>query len=242
MHAACTHNFGISSKGECEMKFLSYDSAFSQLLLKLCRSCWLNLLWVICCVPIVTIGASTTALYYTSLKIVRGEDRSLTRMFFRSFRENFRQSTVLWLILLAVGLLLAGDGYIIYHLRASSAGTIAVLWTLNLALVIAAAVAYTIVLLFVFPLVASVSNTNWAMLKNSFMIGARYLFCTILVFAVHFAMFFAIVSIFTPLIIFGEGLCALVSSYLMNNVLRACSYDPDAEEDDIPAGQDGEGE
>lgn len=222
------------------MRFLSYDSPFGQLMLKLCYSCYLNLLWFICCIPIVTIGASTTALYYTSLKIVRGEDGSLARMFFRSFRENFRQSTVLWLILLAIGLLLAGDGYVIYHLRASSTGAVAVLWTLNLALVIAAAVAYTIILLFVFPLVASVSNTSWAMLKNSFLIGAHYLFCTILVFAVHFAMFFAIVSIFTPLIIFGEGLCALVSSYLMSNVLRACSYDPDAEEDDSPAGQDGE--
>ncbi len=223
------------------MKFFAYDSPFSQLLLKLCYSCYLNLLWFICCIPIVTIGASTTALYYTALKIVRDDNRSLTRIFFRSFRENFRQSTVLWLILLAVGLLLAGDGYIVYHLRASSTGAIAVLWTLNLALVIAAAVAYTIVLIFVFPLVASVSNTNWAMLKNSFLIGAHYLFCTILVFAVHFAMFFAVVRIFTPLIIFGEGLCALLSSYLMSNVLRACSYDPDEEEDDIPASQDGEG-
>ena len=42
-----------------------------------------------------SVGASTTALYYTSLKIVRGEDHSLARMFFKSFRENFRQSTVL---------------------------------------------------------------------------------------------------------------------------------------------------
>ena len=99
-----------------------------------------------------------------------------------------------------------------------------------LALVIAAAVAYTIVLLFVFPLVASVSNTNWAMLKNSFFIGTHYLFCTILVFAVHFAMFFLVVSVFTPLIIFGEGLCALLSAYLLSNVIRLCSYDPDAEE------------
>ena len=212
------------------MKFLSYDSPFGQLLLKLCYACYLNLLWFICCIPIFTIGASTTALYYTTLKITREEDRSLTRMFFRSFRENFRQSTVLWLILFAAGLLLAGDGYIVYHLRASSTGTPAVMWTLILALLIVAAVAYVIVLLFVFPLVASVSNNNWAMLKNSFFIGTHYLFCTILIFAVHFAMFFAVVRIFTPLIIFGEGVCALVSSYLMSNVLRACSYDPDAEE------------
>ena len=223
------------------MKFLSYDSPFSQLLLKLCYSCYLYLIWFICCIPIVTIGASTTALYYTSLKIVRDEDHSLGRMFFHSFRENFRQSTVLWLILLAVGLFLAGDGYIVYRLRAASTGAPAIMWTLILALVIAAAVVYTIVLLFVFPLVASVSNTNWAMLKNSFFIGTHYLFCTILVFAVHFAMFFAVVSIFTPLFIFGEGLCALVSAYLMSNVLRACSYDPDAEEDRALTSQGGEG-
>ena len=224
------------------MKFFSYDSAFSQLLLKLCYSCYLNLLWFICCIPIVTIGASTTALYYTSLKIVRDEDRSVARMFFRSFLENFRQSTILWLILLAVGLVLAGDGYIVYHLRASSTGVPAAMWTLILAVLIAAGVVYTIVSIFVFPLIASVSNTNLAMLKNSFLIGTHYLFCTISVFAVHFAMFFAVVRIFTPLIIFGEGLCAMVSSYLMSNVLRACSYDPDAgEDDDAMASQEGGG-
>ncbi len=220
------------------MKFLSYDSPFGQVMMKLCYGCYLNLLWFICCIPIVTIGASTTALYYTSLKIVRGENIPLARTFLRSFRENFRQSTVLWLILFAVGLLLAGDGYIVYHLRASSHGAVAVMWTITLALLIAAAVAYTVVLLFVFPLVASVSNTNWAMLKNSFLIGAHYLFCTILVFAVHFAMFFAVVSVFTPLIVFGEGLCALVSAYLMSNVLRACSYDPDADPDDLQEGEE----
>ena len=222
------------------MKFLSYDSPFGQLVMKLCYACYLNLLWFVCCIPIVTIGASTTALYYASLKIARGEDHGVARLFFRSFRENFRQSTVLWLILLAVGLLLGGDGYIVYHLRASSAGAPAVMWTLILALLIAAAVAYAIVLFYVFPLVASVSNTNWAMLKNSFFIGTHYLFCTILVFAVHFAMFFAVVRIFTPLILFGEGLCALLSAYLMSNILSACSYDPDAADESVQPSQDGE--
>ena len=72
------------------MPFFSYDSKFSQILLRLCKSCCLNLLWFICSIPIVTIGASTTALYYVSFKIVKDEDRSLTRMFFRAFRENFR--------------------------------------------------------------------------------------------------------------------------------------------------------
>ena len=213
------------------MKFFSYDSKFSQLLLKLCYSCYLNLLWFVCSLPIFTIGASTTALYYASLKLIRGEEgSSVAGMFFRSFRENFRQATVLWLILLAAGLFLGADGYILYHLRAGSSGTMAVVWTLLLAVLIAGAVIYVIVLLYTFPLVASVSNTTLAMLKNAFLIGTHYLFATILVFAVHFAMFFAVVALFTPLLIFGEGLCAMLSAWLLNNVLAACAYDPEAEE------------
>ena len=209
------------------MKFFSYESKFSQILLKLCWSCYLNLLWFVCSLPIVTIGASTTALYYASLKLVREEDSSLTRQFFRSFRENFKQATVLWLILLGVGLFLGADGYILYHLRLSAAGPLAVMWTLILAVVIAASVVYVIVLLYVFPLLASVCNTNRAMLKNAFLIGTHYLFATILIFAVHFAMFFVVVAWFTPLIVFGEGLCALISAWLLNSILIASSGTPE---------------
>ena len=109
------------------MKFFSYESKFSQLLLKICYSCYLNLLWFVCSLPVVTIGAATTALYYTSLKVIRGEESSLTQQFFHSFRENFKQATVLWLIMAGIGLFLAGDGYILYHLRLSSSGALAVL-------------------------------------------------------------------------------------------------------------------
>ena len=204
------------------MKFFSYESKFSQLVLMLCQSCLLNVLWFICSIPIVTIGASTTALYYVCLKIVRGEEQYVIPMFFRSFKENFRQATQLWLIMLGAGILLGTDGYILSHLRTHSTGPAAVLWTLLFALLIAASIAYAIILLYVFPLTASVVNTNKAMLKNSFLIGTHYLFATILAFAVHFAMFFAVVRIFTPLAIFGEGLCALMTSALLNRVLAVC--------------------
>ena len=128
------------------MKIFSYDSKFSQLLLKLCYACYLNLLWLVCSLPIVTVGASTTALYYSCLKIVRDEDSHVGACFFRSFRENFKQATALWLILLGLGLFLAGDGYIVYHLRQSAEGAMAVVWTLILAMVIAGAIVYVIVL------------------------------------------------------------------------------------------------
>ena len=212
------------------MRFFSYDSKFSQLLLKISYGCYLNLLWFIFSIPIVTAGASTAALYYVSLKIVREEEHGLTAMFVRAFKENFKQATVLWLILLGVGGILGGDFYIIRHLRSISTGVPAILWTLLLALVIAATIVYVIILMYVFPLIASVVNTNFAMIKNAFFIGTHYLFCTIMVFAIHFAMFFLIVRVFTPLIIFGEGLCALLSSFLFSPVIAACSYDPDAED------------
>ena len=99
--------------------------------------------------------------------------------------------------------------------------------SLLLALIIGAAIAYAILLIYVFPLVASVYNTNLAMVKNALLIGTHYLFCTILVFAIHLVAVVICVRFFTPFLIFGEGLCALLSSYLLSNVIRACSHDPD---------------
>ena len=212
------------------MRLFSYDSKFSQIMLKLCYGCYLNLLWLVCSLPVFTAGAATAALYDVTLRLAREEDPPVTTRFFKAFRENFRQATILWLILLGIGALLGVDGYIRYHLYKSTAGMVSVICTLGLALIIVAAIAYVIVLIYVFPLVASVKNTNFAMLKNALLIGIHYLFCTILVFAIHFAMFFAVVAVFTPLIVFGEGLCALLSSYLLGKVIRACSYDPAEEE------------
>lgn len=77
------------------MKFLSYDSKFSQIMLKLCHGCYLNVLWLVCSLPIVTAGAATAALYDVTLRIAREDDPPLTRQFFAAFRSNFRQATVL---------------------------------------------------------------------------------------------------------------------------------------------------
>lgn len=226
------------------MRFFSYNSKFSQILIKIADACCLNMLWFICSLPIFTLGAATTALYNVTLSMVRDEESKIYHQFFRAFRDNFRQATQVWMILLGFGLLLAGDGYILYHLYRSTIGPIGMIVTIGLALIIAASIAYAIVLVYVFPLIASVQNTNWAMIKNSLLIGIHYLFCTILVLAIHFAMFFAVVAIFTPLILFGEGLCAVLSSYLLSNVIRVCSYDPNApqEEEETDEEEDAEEE
>ncbi len=213
------------------MNIFSYDSKFSQIMIKLSFSSWLNVLWMLCSLPIFTIGASTTALYSVTLKIADDAETNVTKQFFQAFKENFAQATRLWLILLAVGAVLGTDAYIVTHLRSASTGAPAVFWTLNLALLIAAAIVYVVLLIYVFPLIARFENNDKAMIKNALLIGFHYLFCTISVAAIHFAMFFAVVAIFTPLVIFGEGLCALLSSLLMINVFHLVAGTPEEAEE-----------
>jgi len=85
---------------------LNFDGPLMSFITKITYSAYLNILWLICCLPIVTIGASTTALFYVSLKVAKNEEGSITKAFFHSFKANFRQSTVIWLILLVVGIVL----------------------------------------------------------------------------------------------------------------------------------------
>lgn len=114
---------------------------------KITYSAYLNILWLVCCLPVVTIGASTTALFYVTLKVARNEEgTSLTKAFFHSFKANFRQSTVIWLILLAAGIVLGFDGYIFYHMRFENA-----FWTVATAVFLVAVVAYAIILMYIFP-------------------------------------------------------------------------------------------
>lgn len=112
-----------------------WDKPWFSVLTKLTYSAYLNILWLICSLPIFTIGASTTALFYCTLKMAEDRDEGLTRMFFRAFRSNFKPATKLWLILLALGCFLGVDGFVLSRLWNTSA-----FWTILTALVIGAAV------------------------------------------------------------------------------------------------------
>ena len=96
------------------MNIFSYESKFSQVMLKLSYSCWLNLLWFICSIPVFTIGASTTALYTVTLKIADETESNITKQFFQAFKRNFVQATRLWLIMLLAGILIGANvGFVI---------------------------------------------------------------------------------------------------------------------------------
>ena len=172
---------------------LNPESPAMRFLTKIGYTIILNLLWFLCSLPLFTIGASTTALYAVMQKLVRNEESGIVSAFFTAFRQNFKQATVIWLIMLATGVVIVADAVLLGRLRATSTGTAAVIWTLLLAAIFACMIVYVIVLAYIFPLLSIASNTTANMFKNAFLIGTHYLFVTILVVLIHYVMFFLVV-------------------------------------------------
>ena len=75
------------------------DSPVMNVLNKIMNLMILNLCFVAGCIPVVTAGAAMTALYSVNLKMVRNEEAYIFSSYWRAFKENFRQSTVCWLLL-----------------------------------------------------------------------------------------------------------------------------------------------
>ena len=86
--------------------FFSMDSPFFSFMSRLADIVLLNLLYIICCLPVFTIGAATSALYYQVMKMSKNEESYVFRGFFKAFRENFKKATPAWLILLGIAVFL----------------------------------------------------------------------------------------------------------------------------------------
>lgn len=82
------------------------DSGFSRIMNKISDLFILNILWIFCSIPILTIGATTTALYSANLKLINNEEGNLIKTFFKSFKENFKKATIIWLIILIISIVL----------------------------------------------------------------------------------------------------------------------------------------
>ena len=94
------------------MRLFDLDGPLMSVLNKIADMMILNLLAIICCLPIFTIGAALTALHYMCLKMLRNEDNYICKGYFKAFKEAFKPATKVWLIVaLVVGILVA-DYYI----------------------------------------------------------------------------------------------------------------------------------
>ncbi|MFI3238565.1 MAG: DUF624 domain-containing protein [Lachnospiraceae bacterium] len=140
------------------------DSKFMVSLNKFGDLFWLNILTVIFCIPIITIGPAIIAMNNVVLKIYRGEESYIIRDFWKSFKENFRQGIVIGILYTAVGLFLAYDVYLVYM----NAVTFGRIFAVLLAFVV---VFYMISYTWVFVLQSRYENKIRQTMKNSVLIG-----------------------------------------------------------------------
>ncbi len=157
--------------------FFSIDGKGFRFLSTMSELVTLNLLWLLCCIPIVTIGASTAALYTITIKMVKNEDSYVIRGFFSSFKQNFKQATTIWMILLAAAAVLFFDFYFSSYAPVKGAAVLFVPFATAAALLV-------LVMIYVFPIQAVFKNTVWKTLKNSLYMALAYLPLSILAFVI----------------------------------------------------------
>lgn len=97
------------------MKIFSSDSTFSRLMNLLCDILCVGILWIVCSIPLITAGASTTAAYYAMSKCVRHKTGYIGKEFLQSFKSNFRQILPLTLVFWGVACVLAVDIYYLWN-------------------------------------------------------------------------------------------------------------------------------
>ena len=150
-------------------KLFRMDSPLMRFLTKIADLMVLNILFCVTSIPLITIGASWTALYSVTLKMVRDEEGSVSRSYFRSFRQNFRQATLLWLGVLVVLALLVLD---IRVLNGMSEGTAPGLLRVGVEIL---ALLGIMVLQYLFPSLARFEASLADTLKNACMMALAHL-------------------------------------------------------------------
>jgi uncharacterized membrane protein YesL len=131
----------------------------------------LNLIFIATSIPIVTLGASLTALNFTAMRLATGECNSVAGDYFRSFRRNFRQATVIWFVLLALAGVLAAWYVVVTNLNF---GPLAELILLAIWYVLAFNFAAAV--LFVFPYLARFEGSTREVLGNARRLSWRHPF------------------------------------------------------------------
>lgn len=203
----------------------SIDGLLYRMMKWLSNIIFLSIFWLICCIPIVTIGPSTAALYYVSLKIARKEDPSVLKSFFHSFKDNFKQGVLLTLIFLLVGFILYADYFIVPNMT-GSIQTVLKIVLLFIGLV------YLMITSYTFPLLAQFENTIKQTLKNAFLLSVRHFLRTIIIILLNALPILALVFLtelvlqYLPIYVFLvpgliASLCADIFCKIFNPLIEA---------------------
>jgi len=131
----------------------------------------LNLLTLVCCLPVFTIGAAMTARTFTAMKMLRGQSEGIRKPFFRSFKQNFAQATILTVVIIALLAFLFWDWHLVGQWESS---------LFTKALLFGATVFVLMVSWMVFPFLSRYTVTIGEALKGAFVMAFTHLFHSIL--------------------------------------------------------------
>lgn len=189
------------------------DRAFWRFMNKFADLVILNVVFIVCCIPIVTIGPAYTALYYTVMKTVRKERGYAIRNFFHSFKQNLLQGITIWMIFLVLG---TAAGYLLYSVWVTSASGGAAQLIFWITVVIAFFL--LCMLLYIFPVLSRFEFGLGHMFAFSYLIAVRYFIYSILLLILAAAFVVVGYLCIPAVIIILPALYAFVSSFLIERI------------------------
>ncbi len=200
-------------------KMMGSDNKFHKFMGNLFYMAVVNIFWIVCCLPVFTIGASTTAMYAAAFKIVRGKEGRLTDEFFGAFKRNFRQALPITVIMLFTAALLATG---IISLRGMEDPN-SILYGLLIFLSVAAIAIFS----YVYPLLAVFDNTTPVLFNNAWRLALTNLpvtmMCVILnAFLLLLAFTFpgAVAYVIGPWVVFGFALAHLIDTIYLYKIFE----------------------
>ena len=202
-------------------KIFDYDNNFFAGISKVSDTIILNFLFVICSIPIVTIGASTTALYCVSMKSTRDEDVYAYKENFKQFKQNIKETTIIWLILLLVASFIGLDFYMCSLMSNDILSTAFKFIFTLVSIVIGFIVVY------VFPLVARFENSIKNTLMNAVLMSIKHLPYTLIMLVLTLMPLgaFVLFGKYWGQIVFLDtcisfGVVAYINSMLLNKIFN----------------------
>lgn len=196
------------------MNIFNMDNPILRGLTKMVDAVILSALWVIFSIPVVTMGAASTALYYTVHKTLKRNRGYLYANFWKSFKENFKQSTLVWLILLAIYLIFAGDIYLTWQfLKAGISWGVMFYGFFVLILLL---IVWTI---YIIAYSARFENTKKATMKNAAAIAVVNLGWSFLLLVI-FILSIALIVIVPVFILLVPALKTLLDDIILEHIFR----------------------
>lgn len=205
-------------------RLFNLDSPLMAFLSKVADLMILNLLTLLLCIPIITAGDAITALYYMTIKMVRGEECYIVRGYFKSFKENFKQATIIWILAVLLFLVLWGDFWIINNSGISFGRVMTVL-------LIIVSIIYLFTMLYVFPVLSRFVNTIKNTIRNAFLMSIMNLPRTILlvIFNLLPLLLLLLIPQATPFVIlFGFSVPAYLCSMQFVKIFKR--FEPEEED------------